>query len=146
MKLKAFTFFTASLLYSMPLIALVDSTELPKMKPVIDPLSGTNIFQMVGGLLLVLFIVILVAWLVRRVGGVTMVGGGVMSIIGGMSMGARERVVLLQVGEEQLLIGLSPGRIQKLHVLKNPIDIQPKKIVDNNFANKLSEVLRGKSK
>ena len=133
------------LLYSASLPAL-ETTESPIVKPVIDPLSGTNVVQMLVGLLFVLVMVIAVAWLLRRVGGVSMGGGGAMSIVGGMSMGARERVVLLQVGEEQILIGVSPGRIQKLHVLENPVDVQVKNVSDINFANKLSEVLRGKIK
>ncbi len=123
-----------------------ETSSAPLVKPIIDPLSGTNIFQMVAGLVFVLLLVIIVAWLVRRVGGVTMAGGGVLNVIGGMSMGARERVVLLQVGEEQILIGVSPGRIQKLHVLENPIEIQAKKVADMNFANKLTDALRGKIK
>ena len=45
-----------------------------------------------------------------------------LKILGGISMGSRERVVLLQVGEEQLLIGVSPGRINTLHVLETPIE------------------------
>lgn len=144
MKYRAFPSLLLWLL-SMPLIAAEKNTA-PAMQPVIDPLSGTNIFQMVAGLLFVLAIVIAIAWLIRRVGGVSMAGGGVMSVVGGMSMGARERVVLLQVGEEQLLIGVSPGRIQKLHVLDKPIEIQQKKTADISFANKFSEVLRGKIK
>jgi len=137
----------------LPLLSVITTSLLAAetspvglTKPVIDPLSGTNIFQMVAGLVFVLLLVIVVAWLVRRVGGVSMAGGGVLNIVGGMSMGARERVVLLQVGDEQILIGVSPGRIQKLHVLENPIDIQPKKMADMNFANKLADAIRGKVK
>lgn len=133
------------LINTTSLLALENAKTITT-KPAIDPLSGSNVFQMVAGLVLVLFLVIAVAWLVKRVGGVTMAGGGALSIVGGMSMGARERVVLIQVGDEQLLIGVSPGRIQKLHVLDKPIDIQTKKTTDVNFATRFSEALRGKSK
>jgi len=145
MKYKTLISLPIMLLYSASLFAL-DTTKSPVVKPVIDPLSGTNVVQMLVGLLFVLMLVIVVAWLLRRVGGVSMAGGGVMNVVGGMSMGARERVVLLQVGEEQILIGVSPGRIQKLHVLENPVDIQLKKQNEISFANKLSEALRGKAK
>ncbi len=36
-------------------------------------------------------------------------------------MGPRERVVLVQVGKQQLLLGVAPGRIQTLHVLDEPV-------------------------
>jgi flagellar protein FliO/FliZ len=42
-------------------------------------------------------------------------------ILSVISMGPRERIVLLQVGETQLLVGVVPGRIQTLHVLERPI-------------------------
>jgi len=131
--------------YSTTLFAS-DIDKTSSMAPVIDPLSGTNIAQMVAGLVFVLLIVVLVAWLLRRVGGVTMSGGSGLNVIGGMSMGARERVVLMQVGEEQILIGVSPGRIQKLHVLETPIDVQTKSKSNMSFSNKLTEVLQGKLK
>jgi len=145
MKNKALSLIPLMTLFSASLSA-IEKTSAPAMKPIIDPLSGANVFQMVAGLVFVLIIVIAVAWLVRRVGGVTMAGGGAMSVVGGMSMGARERVVLLQVGDEQILIGVSPGRISKLHVLEKPIEPQLNKLQDSGFAKKLSEVLRGKLK
>ena len=50
-----------------------------------------------------------------------MAAGGGLRILGGLSMGARERVVLLQVGDTQLLVGVAPGRVQTLHVLEQPL-------------------------
>jgi len=115
--------------------------------PIVDPLSGTNVTQVVMGLIAVLILVFAIAWLLRRVGGVSIGGGsGVLKVLAGMSMGARERVVLVQVGEEQLLLGVSPGRVQTLHVLETPIEVESASANNTLFANKLAEVLRGKGK
>jgi len=145
MKLKIPQFLFVLLFYSVSSLA-AENTSVKTIKAPIDPLSGTNIFQMVAGLLLVLMLVMVIAWMVRRVGGVSLTGGSALSVIGGMSMGARERIVLLQVGEEQILIGVSPGRIQKLHILDKPIEIKNKKTVSINFAEKLTEILKGRNK
>ena len=91
-------------------------------------------------------LVFAIAWLLRRVGGVSLTGGGALKVISGMSMGARERVVLLQVGEEQLLLGISPGRVQTLHVLEKPIEVEQPAMGTSMFANKLAEVLKSKKK
>jgi len=121
--------------------------EVPALtRPVIDPLSGENLIQVVAGLVFVLFMVIAIAWMVRRVGGIRLSGGNGLNVICGMSMGARERVVLIQVGEEQILIGVSPGRIQTLHVLENPIDLKNNQQEKMNFSSKFAEVLKGKLK
>lgn len=116
------------------------------VKPIVDPLAGTNVIQMIVGLIFVLILVFAIAWLVRRVGGVSLTGGGALKVISGMSMGSRERVVLLQVGEEQLLLGVSPGRVQTLHVLEKPIEVEQQVVGTSMFADKLAEVLKGRKK
>ena len=116
------------------------------VKQIVDPLSGTNVLQMIVGLIFVLILVFAIAWLLRRVGGVSLTGGGALKVISGMSMGSRDRVVLLQVGEEQLLLGVSPGRIQTLHVLEKPIEVEQPAMSTSMFADKLAEVLKSKKK
>ena len=57
-------------------------------------------------------------------------------------MGPRERIVLLEVGETQLLIGVAPGRIQTLHVLASPVDVsQPHNAPRSSFARHLARRL-----
>jgi len=116
------------------------------VKQIVDPLAGTNIIQMIGGLIFVLILVFAIAWLLRRVGGVSITGGGALKVISGMSMGSRDRVVLLQVGDEQLLLGVSPGRVQTLHVLEKPIKVEQPTMSTSIFADKLAEVLKSKKK
>ena len=47
--------------------------------------------------------------------------GAALSIKGGVQIGAKERVVWMQAGDTHLLLGVSPGRVQTLHVF----DIAP---------------------
>jgi flagellar protein FliO/FliZ len=75
-----------------------------------------NIVQMLGGLLVVLALIFALAWLARRVGAVGSRGGAVVNVLGGAALTSRERVVLLQVGETQLLVGVAPGSVRTLHV------------------------------
>ena len=107
----------------------------------VEPLSGGTMAQVALGLLFVIFLIIAVAWLLKRVGGFSVSGNGALKILGGLSMGARERVVLMQVGEEQILIGVSPGRIQTLHVLDKPIVPDEKKDSEPGFAERLTDAL-----
>lgn len=87
-----------------------------------DPLAMGNLVQLTLGMLAVLLLLGGLAWLLRRSGRFTSGVHGALQILGGVSMGARERIVLLQVGKEQLLVGVAPGRIQTLHVLAEPIE------------------------
>ncbi|KII38073.1 flagellar assembly protein FliO [Pseudomonas fluorescens] len=80
--------------------------------------------QLVFGLLLVLGLIFFLAWLLRRVQQAGPAGKGqVIELIGSRALGPRDRLMLVQVGNEQILLGLSPGTITALHVMKDPIEV-----------------------
>lgn len=112
-----------------------------------DPMSGSYLFQLILGLIIVLICIVALAWFAKRMNRLQSSTGSMLKIIGGLSMGSRERVVLLQVGSEQLLIGVSPGRISKLHVLETPLEDEggnSEKTFAHNLSEKLSTVLAEK--
>ena len=55
-----------------------------------------------------------IAWLVKRYVQVPGIGKGQVQILGGVSLGAREKAVLLVVDGKRLLVGVAPGRVQTL--------------------------------
>ncbi|PMQ12532.1 Flagellar protein FliO [Pseudomonas sp. AD21] len=80
--------------------------------------------QLVFGLLLVLGLIFFLAWLLRRLQQAGPAGKGqVIELIGSRALGPRDRLMLVQVGNEQILLGLSPGTITALHVLKEPVQV-----------------------
>ena len=90
--------------------------------------SSGSLLQVTLGLLVILMIIIGIAWLVRRYGRFQSSASGSLKILGGLFIGPKERIVLLQVGDTQLLVGVAPGRVQTLHVLDTPlssIEINP---------------------
>lgn len=102
--------------------------------------------QLVLGLLLVLGLIFLLAWLLRRVQQAGPAGKGqVIELIGSRALGPRDRLVLVQVGNEQVLLGLTPGTITALHVLKEPVQVPSTEQATPEFAQRLMELL-GKDK
>ncbi len=83
------------------------------------PTAG-NLAQLVLGLILVLAVIVGGAWLLRRYGQLPAAGHGALRVLGGVSLGPRERAVLIQLGDKQLLVGVAPGRVQTLHVFDQP--------------------------
>ena len=109
-----------------------------------DPMSGGYLLQLIMGLIVVVICILVLAWVAKRVNGLQSSTDGMLKIIGGISMGSRERVVLLQVGEKQLLLGVSPGRINTLHVLDGNIendDLNSDSISGGSFSEKLKDKL-----
>ncbi len=98
--------------------------------------------QLVLGLLLVLGLIFFLAWLLRRVQQAGPSGKGqVIDIVGSRALGPRDRLVLVQVGNEQILLGLSPGTITALHVLKEPVQVPSTEQASPEFAQRLMELL-----
>lgn len=74
-------------------------------------------FQVMLGLGLVLAVIAGSAWLLRRFGGISRSPGGAIKVIGGSAVGQRERVVLVEIADTWLVIGVAPGHITALHTM-----------------------------
>ncbi len=105
-----------------------------------DPVAMASLWQLTLGMLVVLALIASIAWVLKRTGRFQMATGGSLRVLGGLSMGSRERVVLIQAGDTQLLLGVAPGRVQTLHVLDKPL--QQNVPGSGGFAEQLSKVLK----
>jgi len=76
--------------------------------------------RMVGSLLAVLTVVAVCSWCLRRWRDRQNVSNESIEIISGLSLGSKDKVVLLRVGDEQVLVGVGPAGMQSLHVIQQP--------------------------
>lgn len=102
---------------------------------------GAQLSKLLLGLLLVIGLIFLLAWLLRRVQQLNPHGAQVIKIISTQALGPRDRLVLVQVGGEQILLGLSSGRITPLHVLAEPVHLPDAEPATPEFAQRLMELL-----
>ena len=111
-------------LHGVPLVATAGEpiTSTPMPTNTMQPLGTGYLVQFGFGLVVVLATVVVLVWLLRRIGQLQTSFGGSLKTLGGLSLGTRERIVLVQVGDTQLLLGVAPGRIQTLYVLDTPLE------------------------
>lgn len=101
-----------------------------------------GLLQLSLGLLAVLATIALCAWLFRRLSRFQPGAQSALHIEAGLSLGTRERVVLMRVGSRHLLLGVAPGRIQTLYVLEEGLeDLAVDTETRAPFADKLSSVM-----
>lgn len=103
--------------------------------------------RMIAGLLVMLAVIFGLAALLKRVNGVQRRVPGAIRIISAASVGARERLLLVEVGGRQLLVGAAPGRLQTLLVLDEPIQVPTSApVAAGGFAERLREAVGGASR
>ena len=108
--------------------------------------SGVGMAQVgevLAALLLVVVAIVVASWLMRRINGVGLRGNVTMRVISAMPLGQRERLVLVEVGGTQLLLGVTAQGISHLHEFDPPIE--PGRIRDEaadvDFATRLRQSL-----
>jgi flagellar protein FliO/FliZ len=87
------------------------------------PVGAGGLASVTFALLIVLAAIFAVAWLARRVRGIGNRVGNAIDVLADVPLGPKERAVLLKVGTEQVLIGVAPGRVSALHVLRDPVEV-----------------------
>jgi flagellar protein FliO/FliZ len=81
-----------------------------------SPMSFSVLVQVLFGLALVVAAIVATGWLLRRFGP-TQSAGGLLRVVGGVMVGPRERLVVVEVGEQWLIVGVAAGSVTLLHSL-----------------------------
>ena len=97
----------------------------PQALPVAHAGGISELAHVIVALFLVLGVVLVLAKVVRRARGTGARGAQLLEVLAEVSLGAKERAVLMRVGRTQLLVGVSPGQVNALHVLSDPVETQP---------------------
>ena len=109
--------------------------------------STPGLFGAFLTLLLVLGLIIGLGWLLKRLPGGGFRPSEGLKVVASLNVGAKERVVVVDVNGQQLLLGVTAGGISTLHQLPEPLQQAPPPALPNlkqlpNFAQLLSQKLR----
>lgn len=112
---------------AVPPLAAPTTTASVAQAPAFTPAPSSA--GAVGGgvlaLLLVVGLILALAWLAKRMPGIGVAGAGNPSfrVVGSLALGPRDRVVVVEVGQTQLLLGVGPGGTRTLHTLDAPLPV-----------------------
>lgn len=82
--------------------------------------SAGSFFQVLMGLLVVLGLLAAIAWGLKRVNLSRITGAAPVKIVGGVSVGTRERVVVVEVAGQWIVVGVAPGQVNALSTMARP--------------------------
>jgi flagellar protein FliO/FliZ len=87
-----------------------------------SPLSLSSLAQLTLSLVVIVGLILAISWVLKRLKVSAPRGGrGQIAVLDELSVGARERVVLLRVGDSQVLVGIGAGGMVALTPLGTPI-------------------------
>ncbi|WP_416361411.1 flagellar biosynthetic protein FliO [Marinobacter sp.] len=95
------------------------------------------------GLVAVIAVIYGCAWLIRRMTGMAGMNNNAIRVVSVLAIGTRERIALVEVGGQQLLLGITPGSIRTLQVFDEPV-VDSSNTGTSDFARKLQGLI-GKS-
>lgn len=85
------------------------------------PSPSAQLLRLIFGLVVVVAAVFVLSRVLPRFGGRALSGQQGFRVVASLPVGQRERVVLLEVGDRQVMLGVAPGRVNTLHVLDEPV-------------------------
>lgn len=108
-----------------PLLSSLPTGAFAANEAMTPSVGAGSVLQVLLGLAIVLGMVFAAAWAIRRFNPNASSGGGIVRIVGGASVGNRERVLVVEVADTWLVVGVAPGRVSPLHSLPRPPDTAP---------------------
>lgn len=104
--------------------------------------SMISLLQVFLALIIVLATIWGFAWLMRRFTAGQAGGVGALKVVGGVMVGPRERVVIVEVGDTWLLLGVAAGHVSLVHSLPRPADVPATTGATAGFSRALQRALR----
>ncbi|MBU2955254.1 flagellar biosynthetic protein FliO [Marinobacter sp. F3R08] len=128
------------LLVINPVFAQETATTAAQDSPVRAPDTLGTLVSLGLGLVAVVAVIYGCAWIIRRMNGMTGMNNNAIKVVSVMAIGARERIALIQVGDQQILLGITPSAIRTLHVFDEPV-VEAGSVGSSDFARRLQGMI-----
>jgi len=140
-------FIAACTLLSLPALAL--TTGAPVAAPEEPAISAAgSLLQVFIGLVAVLLLIAGTAWVAKRFGVTQGGASSLLHVVSSASVGTRERVVVVEVGDTWLVVGVAPGSVNALMTLpRGEVKSSAAPGLNASFAARLNQMIekrRGK--
>jgi flagellar protein FliO/FliZ len=80
-------------------------------------MTESSLLRVIIGLVLVVAAILVSAWLAKRAGLTQRGGGNLLKQVASLPVGARQSIVVVEVDNTWLVVGVSPNQISTLHTL-----------------------------
>lgn len=130
-----------------PLIATALATQpafaakAPASLPATPGIGSGDILSLGLSLFVVVGVIIALGWFYSRSRFVSGGGADLITIVATRPLGPKERLMVVEVADQQLLIGMTATGANTLHVLDKPIEVAAREPATGHFASRLKSAL-----
>jgi flagellar protein FliO/FliZ len=107
-----------------------------------SPLSAGSLTQLTLSLLAIVALILAISWALKRLKLAGPRGSGGIAVIDELSLGPRDRIALIRVGESQVLVGIGASGLVPLTPLAVPIVLKDGGTPAPAFAERLREIMK----
>lgn len=104
-------------------LAAIDAMDVPQeaVKSTQTPVgvSASNWLYSLLTLALIVGLILALAWVTKRAGGIKTMGGRDIKVLSAMPVGSRERIALIEVKGKQIVVGLTANSVNHLHTFSD---------------------------
>jgi len=101
--------------------------------------AGNALLPMLMALLFIMFVIFVIAWVAKKLN-LTPNNSGHFKLVSTMSLGGRERIVIIEIQGQQHAIGVTSQSVNHLFQLEKNIESNSLQLKDNALVNKLNKV------
>lgn len=107
--------------------------------------SGRHLVNVTLALMGIIGLIFALSWFVKRFNQGSFSANAHIKILSAMPLGTRERIVLIEAGGQQLLLGITSTNINTLHVFEKPVVVDSNEGGQSDFSRKLMSILQQKT-
>ena len=131
---------------SLSLLSAIVFAADQEIAPLPTPIGSAQIMNVGTGLFAVIATIVLVGFIYSRSKGLNGKAGSVIDVVAVQPLGPKERIVLVQVADKQLMLGMTSTQVQTLHVFDEPVVVATAEAAGLSFADRLKQVMPGNRK
>ena len=141
-------FYLCSLfVFSLPALAINNTVTPPVGSGIPSP--SANMLEVFLSLAVVIIVIFSLAWFMKRMGHINMTNNHVMQVKASLPLSTKEKLMVVQIGDEQVVIGVAPGFVGHIKTLETPLITQTVSpsisMAKDSFSNTLNTLLKGKT-
>ncbi len=127
----------------MTLLASTNLCAAPNAGPASLPIGSTELLNVGGGLIFVVFAIIVLGIIYAKTQGLRPGTNGVIKVVATQALGPKERLAIIEIADKQLLIGMTTSSVQTLHVFDQPVAIDSESAP--SFSARFKSMMKGES-